>query len=80
MAPQIVCPYCGEEPDMESILRPYLDENWMPFEDRIVSGFQMPRPELTATSDLHRGIDSLTAYLESVGTLKLSHYYNWVVF
>ncbi len=70
----------AEEPDMESILRPYLDENWMPFEDRIVSGFQMPRPELTATSDLHRGIDSLTAYLESVGTLKLPHFYNWVVF
>jgi hypothetical protein len=70
----------AEEPDMESILRPYLDETWMPYEERIVSEFQMPRPQLTATSDLHRGIDTLTAFLEDIGTLKLPHFFSWTVF
>ncbi|MBR0508114.1 MAG: hypothetical protein IJJ86_05850 [Clostridia bacterium] len=69
----------AEEPDVESILRPYLDESWMPYEERIVPGFEMPRPVLTDTSDLYRGIDALVAFLESVGTLRLPHYYSWIV-
>jgi len=69
----------AEEPDIESILRPYLDETWMSYEDRIVPGFQMPKPVHTDTSELYRGVDALVAYLESVGTLKLSHFFSWIL-
>lgn len=69
----------AEEPGMESILRPYLDETWMAYDDRVVSEFEMPRPVATETSSLYRGIDALTAYLENVGTLRLPHFYSWIV-
>lgn len=69
----------ADDPNEDLILLPYLDESWMTFEDRVITEFSMPSPQLTETSEIYRTVDPLVAYLESVETFKLKHEYSWIV-
>ena len=69
----------AENPEAESSIRSYLDESWMSYTDRITEGFTLPRPERLDSAGENAVVDALTAYLETVGELKLSHTYTWIV-
>lgn len=67
------------EKDEDSVIRPYLDEEWLPYEDRVIEGITLPTPENLTTLNEDPIVDALAAYLESVGTLTLKHLYSWIV-
>lgn len=69
----------AEPNDSDSILKPYLDESWMPYQDRVISEFKMPTPELFETAAPYRAFDALVAFFESKETLSLSHETGWIV-
>lgn len=69
----------ADDPQSENLLRPYIDESWMPFEDRVVAEFAMPSPVSTVTSDVYRNIDPLVAFFESVGSFSPKHETGWFV-
>lgn len=69
----------AESFDDDSILRPYLDESWLPYEDRVLDGFTLPTPERTQTADQNPVVNAMCAYLEKVGTLRLSHRFRWIL-
>ncbi|MBQ1821066.1 MAG: hypothetical protein II117_05620 [Clostridia bacterium] len=69
----------AENPEEESSIRSYLDETWMTYADRVVEGFTLPRPERLGSTGENAVTDALTAYLETVGELRLSHTYTWIV-
>lgn len=60
-------------------LRSYLDEEWMPYEDRIMEGFTLPSPCLVSTTGEDPILDALVAYLETCSPLKLEHVFTWIV-
>ncbi len=69
----------ADDPTSESILLPYLDEDWMSYEDRVIDDFEMPQPIYTETSDVYRNANILVAFFESVGTLTLKHETGWII-
>lgn len=69
----------ADDPESDLILRPYLDEEWMTLEDRIISDFSMPQPYDTETSEVYRNMDAFVAFFESIGTLELKHETGWLV-
>lgn len=60
-------------------LREYLDESWIPYEERILKDITLPTPYGLSVLGDNPVIDALAAYLESVGTLKLKHLFNWII-
>ncbi len=68
----------AERDDYETTLRSYLDETWMPYEDRVVEGMTIADPDAVGTTD-NPVTAALTIYLESVETLVLKHLYNWIL-
>lgn len=60
-------------------LRKYIDEEWMPYEDRLIEGFSLPVPYIHSTTGENPVIDALVAYLETIGSLRLEHLYSWIV-
>ena len=60
-------------------LKSYMDEEWMPYEDRIIEGFTLPTPSVISTTGEDPIIDALVAYLETVPVLKLQHLFSWSV-
>ena len=69
----------AEDPDVPSGLTSFLDETWMPYEDRVVDGFAMPDTRMTDTSDLYAAVTPLVAFLEKYETFSLRHAYSWLV-
>ena len=69
----------ADDPNAESILRPYLDESWMSFEDRVVADFSMPQPTKTETSDVYRYADPFVAFFESFDEIVLKHESGWYI-
>ncbi len=69
----------AEQPDGGSLLRPYLDESWMCYEDRIVSDFELPTAVKVRTIGENAVVDALAAFLENAGTFYLKHLYHWIV-
>ena len=69
----------AEDPDSEMLLRPYLDESWMTFEDRVVEEFEMPRPYYTVTTDEYRSVDLMVAFFESIESFSVRHETGWFV-
>ena len=69
----------ADDPESDLILRPYLDEEWMTLEDRIIADFSMPTPIYTLTSDVYRTQDALVAFFESTDVLTLRHETGWFV-
>jgi hypothetical protein len=69
----------AERTEGELNMRRYIDEEWMPYEDRVIEGFQLPKPYEVETIDQNPVIDALVAYLETVQTLKLEHLYSWII-
>ena len=69
----------ADDPDSETILRPYLDDTWMTYEDRIIEGFTMPRPQRIMTSDVYHHIDPLIAFLEEIGEYTVTRDASWIV-
>ncbi len=69
----------AESPDDDPILRPYLDESWLPYEDRVLDGFTLPTPERTQTAEQNPVVNAICAYLEKVGSLRLSHRFRWIL-
>ena len=69
----------AERTEGELNMRRFVDEEWMPYEDRIIEGFTLPKPYEVETIDHDPVIDALVAYLETVRTLELKHLYNWII-
>ena len=69
----------AERTEGELNMRRFIDEEWMPYEDRIIEGFTLPKPYEVETIDHDPVIDALVAYLETVQTLKLDHLYDWII-
>ena len=65
------------EGDLE--LKKYLDEEWLSYNDRVITGMTLPTPEKITTLRENPIIDAFAAYLESVGTLKLKHTFSWIL-
>jgi 2',3'-cyclic-nucleotide 2'-phosphodiesterase (5'-nucleotidase family) len=68
----------AEDPEGGPVIRPYLDESWMTYEDRVVEGFTLPEPYALTTAGTDPIIDALAAYLEDLGELKLNHTFSWI--
>lgn len=58
------------------LLRPYLNEEWMSLQDRMLSDFVMPNPILHGYEE-YAAADPLIAYLEQQETLVLSNERTW---
>jgi hypothetical protein len=69
----------GEKPEEDSILRPYLDEAWMPYADRVIENVTLPEPNSFEPIKDNPVADALIAYFESVGIVKIRHQYTWVL-
>ena len=69
----------AEEGEAGALLKPYLDETWMPYEDRVLLGFTLPTPTAFEPLEEYAAADLLAAYLESIGTLTLPHTYHWYI-
>ena len=69
----------ADDPEEETILRPYLDESWMTYEDRVISDFRMPRPKRTETSEVFQAVDPMVAFFEEIGEFTLKHETGWYV-
>lgn len=69
----------AEDPDTPSELTSFLDETWMPYEDRVIGAFQMPQTRYTDTSEHYTAITPLVAFLERNDTFALRHAYSWIV-
>lgn len=69
----------AEEPGSDPVIQPFLDESWMRYGDRVIADFSLPRPYRIATADNNPVLQAIVAYLETVGELKLSHLYSWIV-
>ncbi len=69
----------GERQEDELLLRPYLDEEWLTFEDRVIAGLTLPEPLEFEPVKEAPVVNMLIAYLENVKTLKLKHLYRWIV-
>lgn len=60
-------------------LKHYVEDDWIPYEDRIIRNISLPTPYKVQTLGKNPVVDALIAYLESVGTLKLKHVYSWIL-
>ena len=60
-------------------IRQYLDEEWMPYADRLIEGFELPKPYLTETTEEDPIVDALVAYLEDVKEYRLEHLFIWIL-
>ena len=69
----------AERSEGDSGLRGYLDESWLPYEDRIIEGFTLPTPQFVETTGKDPIIDALIAYLENFEVLKPEHIFSWIV-
>ena len=69
----------ADDPESETILRPYLDETWMTYEDRVISDFTLPRPNRIVVSDAYKQLDCVTAFFEAVGEYKVNRETSWLV-
>ena len=69
----------AERPGDELDIRQYLDEEWMPYADRVIEGFELPKPYLTETFGENAITDALVAFLEQAGHFKLKHLYTWIM-
>ncbi len=69
----------GEKPEEDSILRPYLDEAWMPYADRVIENVTLPEPNSFEPIKDNPVADALIAYFESVGIVKIRHQYSWIL-
>ena len=69
----------AEAPDGEPILKPFLDEAWMSYQDRVISDFELPAPQQIETTATYHAFDALVAFLESNETLTLSSETTWIV-
>lgn len=69
----------AERPGDELDIRQYLDEEWMPYADRVIEGFELPKPYLTETFVENAITDALVAFLEQAGHFKLKHLYTWIM-
>ena len=69
----------AEKPDEELLLRPYLDEEWLSLEDRVIAGITLPQPVGFESIKDNPVVNALVAYLENARTLKLKHLYRWVI-
>jgi hypothetical protein len=69
----------GERQEDELLLRPYLDEEWLTFEDRVIADLTLPEPYEFEPVKEAPVVNMLIAYLENVKTLKLKHLYSWIV-
>lgn len=69
----------AEKPEEELTLRKYLDEDWMHYEDRIISGFRLPEPFGFEPVKDEPVVNAFIAYLENRDTLRLRHLYSWIV-
>ncbi|MBR6039222.1 MAG: hypothetical protein IKP38_01910 [Clostridia bacterium] len=69
----------AERTEGELNMRQFIDEEWMPYQDRIIEGFTLPKPYEVETIDHDPVVDALVAYLETVRTLELEHLYNWII-
>ena len=49
------------------------------YEDRIIEGFTMPRPQRIMTSDVYHHIDPLIAFLEEIGEYTVTRDASWLV-
>lgn len=68
----------AEQGTAGDLLRPYLDEEWMPLKDRIISDFTMPSPILNGYEEF-AAADLLIAYLEQQETLILVNERTWYI-
>ncbi len=68
----------AEKPEDELNIRQYLDESWMPYEDRVIEGFALPTPSIIPTTGNDPIVDALVAYLETLDKLELKHLYSWI--
>ena len=66
-------------PGSDPVIRPYLDETWMPYEDRVIEGFYLPMHWSLNAQEKDPVVDALAAYLETLDELKLSRTYSWIV-
>ena len=69
----------AERNEGDLALRQYLDEDWLPYEERVVEGFTLPSPCYISTLEENPVIDAVIAYLEQSGELKLEHIFIWIV-
>jgi len=69
----------AEKAEGDLNLKQYLDETWMPYEDRIIEGFALPTPYRLSTTGENPITDALVAYLETVGKLELEPTYTWIL-
>ncbi|MBR4906029.1 MAG: hypothetical protein IKZ44_04165, partial [Clostridia bacterium] len=69
----------AERTEGELNMRQFIDEEWMPYEDRIIDGFTLPKPCEVETIDHDPVVDALVAYLETVRTLQLEHLFDWFI-
>lgn len=57
----------------ESPIRPYLDESWMTYEERLIADFETPKPRKLKTTGDDLLVDAMTAFFEANRKLKLVH-------
>ena len=69
----------AEKTEGDLDLARYVDNDWIAFEDRIIRDITLPTPESVQTPGENPVTDALTAYLETVGTLRLKHLYSWIL-
>lgn len=66
----------AEKGEAGTLLKPYLDEEWMPYSERVLGEFAFPKPSFE-TIYHYEAADPLIAYLERMGTLTLEYSNNW---
>ena len=69
----------AERTEGELNMRRFIDEEWMPYEDRLIEGFTLPKPYEVETIDHDPVVDALVAYLESIQILKFDHLFDWII-
>lgn len=69
----------AERPEDEINIRQYLDEEWMPYEDRLIEGFELPKPYIVSTTGEDPIVDALVAFLEELKEYHLTHLYTWII-
>ena len=69
----------AERQEGELNMRQFVDEEWMPYEDRLIEGFTLPKPCEVETIDQDPVIDALIAYLETIRTLEFDHLFDWMI-
>lgn len=68
----------AEKAEEDLNFQSFLDEDWLPIEDRMIKDISLPKPVSVRPMGENPVVDALTAYLEQVEILNLKHEFTWL--